>query len=186
MVGLSWDLKKVSFKDKKSQSSSSATYWTWREWGRPFPAGSTMPSMNQGLAQGLGVSASALIEFEYFPEIKPVSRQKQVFYSIVQINRCRTTQGEHTELFKRCKTLMLLAAGRSGTFSSGIQASCGWEKKKMEIPRIRAGSWSVIICKHHQRSPTEWEWGRLIQQEVVPDKDILHHSLPSKLRIFLM
>lgn len=92
----------------------------------------------------------------------------------------------HTALFGRCKTLMLLTAGRSGTFSSGIQVSCGWENRKMEIPRIRAGSWSVITCKHLQRSPTEWEWGRFIQQEAVPDKDILHHSLPSKLCIFLM
>lgn len=91
----------------------------------------------------------------------------------------------HAVLFRRCKTLLLLTAGRSGTFSSGIQVSCGWEKRKMEIPGIRAGSWSVITCKHLQRSPTEWEWGRFIQQETIPDKDILHHSLPSKLCIFL-
>lgn len=146
MVGLSWDLKKVSFKDKKSQSSSSATYWTWREWGRPFPAGSTMPSMNQGLAQGLGVSASALIEFEYFPEIKPVSRQKQVFYSIVQINRCRTTQGEHTMLFKRCKTLMLLAAGRSGREKRLWNTSKLWVGKE-ENGNPKDKGWQ-LVCHH--------------------------------------
>lgn len=98
IAGLSWDQKKVSFKDKKSQSSCLATYRTRRECGRPFPAFSAMPSIKQSLTQGwvylylfsmsLGISNGS-------PEIKTVSIQKQSsFFSILQANSYWTTQGK--------------------------------------------------------------------------------------------